>query len=107
MGNYLSGVDDISRAHTCPRCRAWMPDEANFCGLCGLQQRPTDGQRDELARQMRAQRESMRRWGGWYAGGLLGLVFGELMNVDERTTEECRRRQLAEQLQQQQQGPRR
>jgi len=78
-----SHIDDISHARICPRCYHWGPDEANFCGHCGLQLRPllrpllppvVPMAAARAARRRRKRRLAVQLFGGT---GLLGVLVGE------------------------------
>jgi len=72
-----SHIDDISHARVCLRCRRWGPEEANFCGSCGLQLRPiapppTAGQVHD-----RRRRRRLLALDDGGPAGLLGMLIGE------------------------------
>jgi len=75
-----SHIDDISQAQFCPRCHRWGPQEATFCGQCGLRLRPLavaafDAEADaRAARRRRKRRLAVQLFGGT---GLLGVLIGE------------------------------
>ncbi len=75
-----SHIDDISHAQFCLRCHRWGPQEANFCGHCGLQLRSLpvaslDAEADARAhRRRRNRRLAAQLYGGT---GLLGVLIGE------------------------------
>lgn len=76
-----SDLGDISHAHLCARCHHWTPDEATFCGWCGLQQRSTEAEIVAAqAAQQRAHRRRVRRiaaFGTYGWAGVLGHLIGE------------------------------
>lgn len=74
-----SRIDDISQARLCERCHRWGPEEATFCGQCGLQLRPLPFAPvpgfDEDRRRRRRRRLIAAQSFGW--AGLLGTLIGE------------------------------
>ncbi len=81
----MTPIDDISHARLCARCHRWGPEEANFCGHCGLQLRPIPfpvAPFDANARRRQRLRRlvATQSFGG---AGLLGTLIGERIR-DER-----------------------
>ncbi len=66
-----SRIDDISHARLCARCHRWGPEEANFCGSCGLQLRPIA---PPTAGQFHDSRRRRRRLLALDDGGPVGLL---------------------------------
>jgi len=80
----MTSQDDISHAHLCERCHCWGPEDANFCGHCGLQLRtlplaPVPGF-DEDRRRRRRRRLIAAQSFGWV--GLLGTLIGERIRAE-------------------------
>ncbi len=69
-------IDDISHAHLCVRCHRWEPEEANFCGSCGLQLRPIALPPPVMDLSRRRRRRLLALDDGGSAG-LLGMLIGE------------------------------
>lgn len=75
----MTSQDDISHAHLCARCHRWGPEDANFCGHCGLQLRtlpraPAPGFDADRRRRRRRRLIAVQSF-GW--AGLLGTLIGE------------------------------
>lgn len=90
-----SHIDDISHAHLCERCHRWGPEEATFCGHCGLQLRPlprpdmsASVHADPAIRRRRRRRLAAQLYGGT---GLLGVLIGERI-FDRRDGDDADRR---------------
>ncbi len=73
-------IDDISHAQFCARCHRWGPEEATFCGHCGVQLRPIPFPPAPLVdaahvvRRRRRRRLAAQLYGGT---GLFGVLIGE------------------------------
>ncbi len=79
-----SRIDDISQARLCARCHRWGPEEATFCGHCGLQLRPIVQPATvlDLSRQRRRQRRRLLAMDDGGLAGLLGMLIGERIRDD-------------------------
>ncbi len=74
-------IDDISHARLCERYHRWGPEEATFCGHCGLQLRPIVQPATVLDLPRRRRRRLLAMDDGGLAG-LLGMLIEERIHDD-------------------------
>ncbi len=77
-------IDDISHARLCARCHRWGPEEATFCGHCGLQLRPIAQPATVMDLPRRRRRRRLLAMDDGGLAGLLGMLIGERIH-DDRT----------------------
>ncbi len=80
----MIAIDDISHKRLCLRCHRWGPEEANFCGHCGLQLRPLFAPSAVLDQEARRQHRRRRRMvaGVMYGPmGALGARLGQCLTA--------------------------
>lgn len=75
-----SHIDDISHACLCERCHRWGPEEATFCGHCGLQLRPIIRPAPVLDLSQRRRRRRLLAMDDGGPAGLLGMLIGERLH---------------------------
>ena len=74
--------DDISHARLCERCHRWGPEEATFCGHCGLQLRPIVQPATVLDLSRRRRRRRLLAMDDGGLAGMLGMLIGERIRDD-------------------------
>ncbi len=70
----MTPLDDISHARLCARCHRWGPEEANFCGHCGLQLWPLPPLAPPIMVLDKEARRRKRRARRLLAGGVYGPI---------------------------------